>query len=687
MPPVPRPLRACQFVASALLAGLLAAGSALPFVGTLGKYAKAAAEDFAALPAGLDVPAPAQSSRIHDADGGLMATIRTRDRTVVPGDRIAPVMRQALVDIEDHRFFRHGALDLRAVLRALGANADSGRVAQGASTLTQQYVKNVFVEAAGNDTGAVRRARRQTLDRKVRELRYAIRLEKTRSKEQILTDYLNIAFFGRQAYGVEAAAERYFSVHAADLSLPQAALLAGLVQSPTAYDPVARPRRAKERRDTVLRTMARYGTITGAQARRAIGTPLGLRVTAPRQGCAAADDGAAFFCDYVRRVVLDDPAFGATAARRRALWQRGGLRIRTTLVPKAQQALHRSVTSHVRPSDDAAAAMAVVQPGTGRIVAMGQSRDYGVGAHRTQINLGVGTRMGGGLGFPTGSVFKPVVAAAALENGIRPSRAYPSPYAMSWPAMADCRGGRFPGTGEVHNDSRSLVGPFRMPEAMARSVNTYFAQLEADTGLCEVAAMAGRLGITGRADGSPLRVVPSLALGSNDLTPLDVAGAYAAFAAHGTYCSPVAITSVTAADGRELAVPRSRCRRAMSARTADAVTGMLRGVVEDGTGRPAALTHRDSAGKTGTTDSSKQVWFAAYTPELSGAVVVGDPARPRDLDGRRVGGDIVTRAFGGTLAGPVWRDAVEGALDGQPAGRLASGGRAVRDAGRGWHRP
>ncbi|GAA2933671.1 hypothetical protein GCM10020221_31790 [Streptomyces thioluteus] len=394
MSPVPRPLRVCQFVATALLAGLLAAGAALPVVGTLGAYARTAAADFDALPAGLRTSGLAQSSRIYDADGGLVATVSARDRTVVPGDRIAPVMRRAIVDIEDHRFYRHGALDSRAVLRALGANAGSGRVAQGASTLTQQYVKNVFVEAAGNDAGAVRQARRQTLDRKVRELRYAIGLERTRSKDRILTDYLNIAFFGEQAYGVEAAAERYFGVHAADLTLPQAALLAGLVQSPTAYDPVARPRAAKERRDTVLRTMARYGTITEAQAGQAMGTPLGLRVSAPRRGCAAAADGAAFFCDYVRRVVLGDPAFGRTAAQRQALWRRGGLRIRTTLVPKAQEALHRSVTSHVRPADEAAAAMVMVRPGTGRIVAMGQSRDYGVGAHRTQINLGVGTRMG-----------------------------------------------------------------------------------------------------------------------------------------------------------------------------------------------------------------------------------------------------------------------------------------------------
>ncbi|GAA0346814.1 transglycosylase domain-containing protein [Streptomyces blastmyceticus] len=674
MSPVPRPRRAIQFVGLAALAGVLVAGFALPVVGPLGAYAKTTVGDFNDLPAALKTSALAQSTRIYDADGGLIATAYSRDRTVVPGDRIAPVMRRAIVDIEDHRFYQHGALDLKGLVRALHTDAGSGRIAQGASTLTQQYVKNVLVEAAGDDAGAVRQAQRQTLDRKIRELRYAMTLEKKLSKDEILTGYLNIAFFGEQAYGVEAAAERYFSVHAADLSLPQAALLAGLVQSPTAYDPVTSPRLAKERRDTVLRAMAGYGTITREQSRQAIATPLGLHVSAPRQGCATASDGAGFFCDYVRQVVLGDPAFGRTAAQRQALWRQGGLEIHTTLVPKAQQALRRSVTSHVLTTDRAAAAMAVVQPGTGRIVAMGQSREYGVGSHQTQIDLSVGTRMGGGLGFPTGSVFKPVVAAAALENDIGPSRKYPAPYTMAWPAMTDCAGRKYPEAGEVHNDSPSLVGPFAMPEAMAKSVNTYFAQLEADTGLCAVATTAAKLGITAQADGSRLQVVPSLTLGTNDLTPLDVADVYATFAAHGTTCSPVAVTSVKAPDGHELSVPQADCHRALSADVADTVTGMLKGVVEDGTGRPAGLSGRDSAGKTGTTDSSEQVWFAGYTPELSGAVVVGDAEHPRDLDGQSIGGSVVGQAFGGTLAGPIWRDAIEGALDGQPAGKLASGG-------------
>ncbi|MFC5641954.1 transglycosylase domain-containing protein [Kitasatospora cinereorecta] len=662
-----------MLVGASVVAGAVVAGVALPAVGAVGLGAVSAVDDFDSLPDDFKEPALSQVSTVYDAQGGVIATVFDRDRTVVPAEAMSPYVRTALVDIEDNRFFEHGAVDLKGVLRALDKNATSGGTVQGASTLTQQYVKNVFVDAAGDDPQKVQEAQRQTLGRKLQELKYAIKVEETLTKDQILTNYLNITFFGEKAYGVESAAMRYFGVHAKDLTLPQAAMLAGLVQSPSGYDPVVNKTAAKERRDTVLRKMAEYGHITQEQAQQAIATPLGLNVHPSQQGCITAQRGEGFFCDYVRKVVLTDPAFGRTAAERQALWQRGGLKIHTTLDPKAQAALDASVTRHVYAADRPATAMSIVQPGTGKILAMGQSRPYGVSAeqHQTQINLNVTKAMGGGLGFPTGSTFKPIVAAAALEKGIQPSQSYTSGYSMPWPAMKDCAGGKFPSAGQVHNDSQNLTGAFAMPAAMAQSVNTYFANLEADTGLCEVSRMAAKLGITEQAGGEKLQVVPSMTLGSNDLTPLGMASAYAAFAAHGTYCAPTAVASVTGPDGKELAVPQAACSEVMSATTADTVTAMLKGVVQDGTGSQAGLTDRDSAGKTGTTNESRQVWFVGYTPEMAAATVVSDTEDPKPLDGQRIAGHVVEQAFGGTLAGPIWRDAVGGALAGVPAGRLA----------------
>ncbi len=660
-----------MFLSISAVAGVLTAGLALPAVGGIGLGAKGAVEDFNSLPDDFTAPPLSQASTVYDSAGGVIATVYDRDRTVVPSDQIAPIMKSALVDIEDNRFYQHGAIDPKGIARAIGNNA-SGSGTQGASTLTQQYVKNVFVDQAGDDQAAVLAAQAQTVGRKIKEMKYAIQVEQTLTKDQIITNYLNITFMGEQAYGVEAASERYFSVHAKDLTLPQAALLAGLVQSPSGYDPIANPKAAKERRDTVLKKMAQYGTVTQAQADQAIATPITLNVSRPQQGCITAQQGEGFFCDYVKNVVTNDPAFGASAAERQALWSRGGLQIHTTLDPKAQAALQTSVTKHVYATDKAATAMSVVQPGTGKILAMGQSRPYGVNANQTQINLNVGKSMGGGLGFPTGSTFKPIVAAAALENGILPSQSYPSPYSMQWPAMRSCTGQKVDSHDTVHNDSTSLVGPFSMAPAMAQSVNTYFASLEADAGLCNVSQMTNKLGITQQAGGEPLQVVQSMTLGSNDLTPLEMANVYATFAAHGTYCSPTAIDSVTTADGKPIAVPQANCTQAMSTTTADEITTMLMGVVQDGTGSTAGLTDRDTAGKTGTTNNGNQVWFIGYTPEAAGATVVGNTEGTSSLDGQRIGGQRVDQAFGGTLAGPIWRDAISGMLKGTPPSSLAS---------------
>ena len=651
------------------LAGAVVAGFALPAVGAVGLGVHSVTDGFDSLPEDFVAPPLSQASTVYDATGGTIAVVYSRNRTVVASDAIAPVMKSALVDIEDNRFYHHGAADLKGMLRALSTNARAGGTAQGASTLTQQYVKNVFVDKAGDDQQKVQEAQRQTIGRKVQELKYAIKVEEELTKDQILTNYLNITFFGEQAYGIEAAAQRYFGVHAADLTVPQAALLAGLVQSPTAYDPIVNPKDGRKRRDTVLYRMAELGTISRADAARYAAQDLGLNVQRPREGCITAADGEGFFCDYVRKVVLTDPAFGASAAERQALWARGGLQIHTTLDPKSQRAAVDAVHRNVYASDKAAAAMTLVQPGTGRILAMAQSRPYGLGANETVINYNVGRSMGGGLGFPTGSTFKPIVAAAALESGIPADRTYTTPAAIQWPAMKDCDGNRRAAKDDVHNDSPTMTGSWDMKTAVARSVNTYFAQLEEETGLCDVAQTARSLGLDKQADGSPMQVVQSMVLGVNSLTPLGMSAAYATFAAHGTYCTPQAVTSVTGPDGKQLKVPAANCKQVLSARTTDTLTAMLKGVVADGGTAPnLGLSDRDSAGKTGTTDKARQVWFVGYTPELSGAVVVGDTAKVASLNNRTIGGRNRGEAFGGSVAGPIWKQAMQKALEGTPAG-------------------
>ncbi|TVL92218.1 transglycosylase domain-containing protein [Streptomyces sp. SAJ15] len=658
--------QAAKFLGVSMLAGTVMAGLALPAVGALGLAAKGTVEEFDEIPANLKTPPLSQRTTILDADGGEIAKVYSRDRTVVELKDISPHMRKAIVAIEDARFYEHGAIDLKGVLRALNKNAQDGGVSEGASTLTQQYVKNVFVEEAGDDPEKVAEATQQTVGRKIRELKYAIQVEKELGKERILQNYLNITFFGQQAYGVEAASQRYFSKHAKDLTLEESALLAGLVQSPSRFDPVNDPREATLRRNTVLQRMAEVRHITQAQADASKKKPLGLNVSRPKNGCITAVDGAGFFCDYVRKVFLTDPAFGKTPEERAQRWHRGGLTIRTTLDPRAQKSVQKAVKNGVNASDEVATAVTLVEPGTGKIVGMGQSRPYGFGENQTQINLSVDQRMGGGAGYQPGSTFKPIVAAAALERGTKPSQSYPSPYKMPYPSPVQTCDGSWSDTASVENENPSEVGPYGMREATAKSVNTYFVQLISDIGVCPVTTLADKMGVK-RADGKKIDQVPSITLGTQEMSPLTMANAYATFANRGVYCTPVAIESITTADGKSFKVPQTSCKRAMSEKTADTVNTLLRGVVEDGTGKEAGLSGRASAGKTGTTDFRYAAWFVGYTPNLAGAVWVGDPKHQRKMVNITIGGRTWGKVFGGQVPGPIWREAMSGALAGKPA--------------------
>ncbi|MFE9771415.1 transglycosylase domain-containing protein [Streptomyces sp. NPDC005931] len=665
--------QAAKFLGVSVLAGAVLAGIALPAVGALGLAAKGSVESFDELPANLKTPPLSQRTTILDANGGQIATVYSRDRTVVDLKHISPHMQKAIVAIEDSRFYQHGAVDLKGVLRALNRNAQSGGVAEGASTLTQQYVKNVFVEEAGDDPTKVAQATQQTIGRKIRELKYAIQVEEELGKKKILENYLNITFFGQQAYGVEAAARRYFSKSAKELNLQESALLAGIVQSPSRYDPVNDEAEATKRRNVVLQRMAEVGDISQEQADAAKRKPLGLKVRQPKNGCITATKGASFYCAYVRQVFLSDPVFGKTREARAKIWNQGGLTIRTTLDPQAQESVQDSIKNHVYKSDKVAAAATLVEPGTGKILAMGQSKPYGYGKNETEYNYSVDADMGGSnFGFPTGSTFKPFVAAAAIEAGKPANQVYPAPYEMPYPkTVQTCSGRPWVNDGDykLTNENESEVGPYDLREAMAKSVNTYFVQMIGDIGMCPVVKMTDRLGaVQGNGDKIP-EVPSSMTLGSTGLSPLTMASAYAAFANRGMYCTPVAIESITQKVGerpKSLKVPKSTCSRAMSEKTADTINTLLRGVVDSGTGRQAGLTDRESAGKTGTTDERKNAWFVGYTPNLSGAVWVGSAKQNVKMTSISIGGVWHDLVFGGAVPGPIWKDAMTGALAGRP---------------------
>ncbi|MFJ9950739.1 transglycosylase domain-containing protein [Kitasatospora sp. NPDC091207] len=661
------------FLGVSVVSGALLAGVALPAVGAFGLTAKSTAEGFDDIPDDFKTPPLTQATQIFDAKGGLIAKVYERDRTVLTADQMSPLMRQAQVDIEDARFYEHGAVDLKGVLRAASKNAESGTASQGASTLTQQYVKNVNVEKAGDDQAAVHEAQRKTLGRKIQELKVAIKLEEELTKEQILTNYLNITYYGNGAYGVEAASQRYFSKSNKDLTVAEAATLAGLVQNPSQYDPKLHPQAAQHRRDVVLDKMVENGHITADQAKEAKAAPLGLRFQEPQNGCITASAGMGFFCDYVRHVVKQDPVFGKSAADRKKFWDQGGLNIYTTLDPDKQTAAQSAVSDNVRVTDPVSAAATMVEPGSGKILAMAQTRPYGLRTDKNQtvVNLNVDAAMGGGNGFQPGSTFKPVVVAAAMEAGLSPTQEYSSPNKLEYPTMKTCEGtwkNQARPKAVVPNESANEKGPYQLKQAMALSVNTYFVQMEQEIGLCSVKQMANKLGITTRASGKPLEEVPAMALGVEEMSPLTMANVYATFAAQGTHCAPVAINKITTVDGKDVPTPAGHCEKVFSERTADVLNTVLNGVTENnGTGAALSLEgNRQIAGKTGTSDQKKAAWFNGYTPQLATAVWLGGPNGGVEMRNITINGKHRTEVFGADGPGPIWRDAMNQALRGAP---------------------
>ena len=648
-----------------VLAGVLVAGLAAPAVGGLGLVVKAGADDFLSLPAELITPALASRSRVLAADGSVLATFYSVNRIEVPLASIPVTMRQAIVAIEDSRFYEHNGVDYKGTVRAAVTNLRSGAVSQGGSTLTQQYVKNALVQAATDKAGQVA-ATDRSADRKLREARYALALEQKLSKDEILHRYLEIAYFNNGVYGIGTAAQYYFNKPVEQLTLAESALLAGVVQNPGLYDVSSKdPAVLAEllaRRNVVLARMRDIGSIT--EPVRAATSALPLTAVNPvkvGQDCGAAGIVAPFFCDYVRHELEDTPvgaALGPDRATRARRLFTGGLTIQTTLDPRVQAAAQTAVDSQLPNGDPSgiAAASDIVEPGVGAIRAMAVDRPYGDNKAKgqTQVNLATG----GTFGVQPGSTFKAFFLAAALQQGIPLSTQFFAPAKYSSPAngcpKAD-NGRQF----VLSNAGDSESGTFDLRTGTQDSVNTYYAQIAELTGLDKPLALAESLGVKqlDRGTEKSLPRVCSSFLGSATVSPLAMAGAYAAFAAHGVYCPPRAVVAVTGPDGKALAVPPTPCAQAIEAGVADTVTSVLTGVIDgDSPGRTggAASIGRPAAGKTGTTDLSLAAWFVGYTPQYSTATWIGHVPNPTPMVNIKINGRGYAQVYGGTLPASIW---------------------------------
>ncbi|MBT2225374.1 transglycosylase domain-containing protein [Nonomuraea sp. NEAU-A123] len=696
-PPRTRLSSLARLSVAATAAGVVAAALVLPAVGGSGAVVVASAEALNLRPQELAEPPLAQKTTVYDAEGHQIAQFYAQDRKVVPLERIAAVMKTAIVAIEDDRFYQHGAIDVEGTARALAKNLTSGGISQGGSSITQQYVKQVLLNAADTDKGK-NAALDASYARKLKELRYAMAVEQKYTKDEILEKYLNIAYFGAGANGVEAAARRFFGVPAARLNLAQAATLAGAVQDPNATAP-DRGAPARElllrRRNVVLDRMAQLGRITRAQAEAAKAGKLGYQGVKQSNGCQ--DSRYPYFCEYVRHELLSDPAFGRTRRLREEAFSRGGLRVRTTLDPQAQRAAEAAIKKRVFASDRVLAAEALVEPGTGRIKAMAASRPFGGSARRDEISYNaVADREHGGLiGFQPGSTFKTFTLITALKRGMRIDDGITAGAGYTAPGYAtftDCAGRNVGDPSWTVTNDEGSPGFKTLATGTWGSVNTFFMALQERVGLCATVQTAQSLGVK-RADGARLREVETFTLGVNESDPVTVATAYAAIAARGTYCPPMAITSVTGPDGRSTAYG-PRCERVLDPQVADATAHILSGVFTRGTMRGVGGIGRPAAGKTGTTDGYASAWFAGFTPDLAGAVSVGDPrgSQRHKLTGLTIGGRSYGAVQGASLPGPIWKDTMTSALRGVAPARftpvnLARFGGCEKDCAPARHKP
>jgi penicillin-binding protein 1A len=566
---------------------------------------------------------------VYAADGSLLGSIPAeRNREPVSAKDMSLWVRKATIAIEDRRFFAHNGIDIEGTARAALANIRAGEIVEGGSTITQQLVRNLYI------------SREQTVQRKVKEACLATKLDNARSKEWILTTYLNQVYYGNRAYGIEAASRTYFSKPASKLLLSEAALLAGLTQAPSVFDPFTVPARALARRNEVLRAMLDTGVITPRIHGKAVAARLRLR-----RGSVYDSIREPYFFGYVRDRLIEE--YGPEPVRS------GGLKVYTTIRPRYQRFAEEAIRDTLDEPDDPAAALISISPRTGAIRAMAAVVPN---RPKNQFNLlSQAIRQ-------TGSTFKTFVLTAAVDMGVNPDSTYyvSAPFTYKVHPAGNCDDGTW---WCVHTYANDYYGWSSIRSATLRSDNAVYAQLTLDVTPERVAEVATRMGVR-----SPLDVngayVPAMGLGSIAVTPLDIASGYATLAAGGVYAEPMAIRRVVLPDGTvdtKAGWGKPKRRRAISEGSAAVVTRILEQNIQSGTGTRAAFG-RPAAGKTGTNEEHADAWFAGYTPELATTVWIG--YTKGEIPMESVHGIAVS---GGSFPAEIWRLFMEPALEGTEA--------------------
>ncbi|MFI7431149.1 penicillin-binding protein [Micromonospora sp. NPDC049836] len=662
---------AASLLICGLLAGVVVAAAAFPAVAMSGLAAKAGAETFGALPKELTVARAPQISYLLAADRKTpLATMYDENRRDVKLKDISPIMQKAIIAAEDHDFYKHNGVDLNGVARAFVNNQSGTNSRQGASTLTMQYVRLAISYSATHPADVVA-ATEDTSARKLREMRYALQIDKELSKEEILERYLNIAAFGNGAYGIYAASQVYFNKPPSKLDIQESAMLAGLVKAPTAFDPTtpAGYPDAVGRRDYVIDNMVQIGAITKEQADQAKKIKLKVAKKRTPNGCVATNTQSwGFFCDYFYRWWKQQETFGSTSYDRERRLKSGGYTITTTLDVQAQKAADRAVRDHLSVSATAARMLAVVEPGSGRVRAMAVNRNFKLdnpdhpqnklSSDPKKASKGIrGSRPntvnplisgGGGItGYQAGSTFKIFTLVAALEKGyplsytINAQPQFRSEYVIDAGNPAACKGTHFYCP---VNANPSMAGVHNMWSAFGFSVNTYFVALQQRVGAENVVKAAQKLGITFRAPNDAKFAADAhgwgaFTLGVSQTTPLELANAYATLAADGKYCEPIPVQEIRGPDGEKLDIANPHCEQRISTEVARAAVDAARCPVGDNSstsrcksrtaGNVRGVVDAPVAGKSGTTDADKTSALVAMTKQYAVAGIEADPDWPQ----------------------------------------------------------